>query len=153
MSIQLHPCAIAAMVPLAHRVARRLAMLASLAGAACSSQVIGLDVGLPDRTVPADVSRVTQQFRQVGGNAFVKLTGIPTLQSIEALSRAGLKPPADCQRVWATPCTAIVTFDSLALHAVWGFVPGGGVEPLVALKFVTAIEPSADVINPVPAQH
>jgi hypothetical protein len=123
------------------------AMLACLAVAACSSEVTGPDVGLPNRTQAADVSRVTREFRQVGGNAFVRLTGFPTPQSIDALARAGLKPPADCERVWGTPCTTIMKFDGLALHAVSGNIPPHGVDRLVALKFVTAIEPSADDIH------
>jgi hypothetical protein len=153
MRVEFHPPAVPARAPLARGVATRFALLASIAGAACSSEATAPDVGLPNRTGPADVSRVTQEFRQVGGNAFVTLTGFPTPRSIEALSIAGLRPPAGCERIRPTPCTAIETFDNLRLRVVWGFVPAGGVNPLVALKFVTAIEPSADVINSVSGQR
>ena len=128
-------------------------MLFGLACGACSSAVSGPDVGLPDRTQAADLSRVTRQFRDVGGNAFVRLTGFPTPQSIQALSHAGLKPPAGCERVWGTPCTEIMTFSNLALPAVSGNIPAHGVDRLVALRFVIAIEPSADVINSISGQH
>jgi hypothetical protein len=63
---------------------------------------------------------VDQQFRDLGGNAFVKLTGLPTTASVAALAKSGLKPPVGCARVWGTECTAIMTFDSLGLASVWG---------------------------------
>jgi len=100
---------------------------------------IDQDVGLPSRSEPPDLSSVTQEFRDKGGNAFVRLTGFPTRRAKDVLKQSGLSKPVGYSDV--------VTFDSLRLASVWGFVERGKTDRLADLPFVTAISPSADRIG------
>lgn len=107
---------------------------------ACSNALVdGSMVGLPNRIGEADLSRVTAEFRRDGGNAFVVLTGQPTSLVVEALEQAGLRPAEGADR--------ILTFDSLRIMTTWGLIPPNGTERIAKLKFVKAIEPSADNIS------
>ncbi len=110
--------------------------------AACTSvsgvdrQAPGRDGRLPDRVRPPDTSRVTAALRANGGPAFVHLTALPTPQAVLELEQAGLRGPYGL----AHP----VTYDSLRVNFVWGFVPRDGVDRIAAVRFVTCIEPSSD---------
>lgn len=120
----------------------RLSFLLALAASstACSNALLdGSAVGLPNRIGEADLSRVTAEFRRHGGNAFVVLTGQPTSAVVEALQQAGLRPADGADRIF--------TFDSLRIMTAWGLIPPNGTDRIAKLKFVTAIEPSADAIG------
>jgi hypothetical protein len=130
--------------PALTRAARCGALLGLIALAGCGGSTLtggndGAAVGLPERTGAPDLSRVTPAFRASGGNAFVVLTGRPTPAALEFLRQRGLAPPPGYPR--------IRTFDNLGLRSVWGRVPPNGVDVLAGITFVTAIEPSADIIN------
>ena len=98
-----------------------------------------VDVGLPNRTHSADVSRVSSKIRSHGGNVFVKLTGEPTALAITVLGLAGLMAP----RV-PNPPLGIVRFDGLKIATVWGWASPGMAGRIAALKFVIRVESSAD---------
>jgi len=112
----------------------------------CSTSALHApDVGLPSRAGPVDLSRVTLEFRRQGGNAFIRLTGLPNSLVLAVLAGRGLQPPRPLPGWPAFP--GIVTWDSLRLRVAWGYVPQNGVDRIAALAFVIAIEPSADQIG------
>jgi len=129
---------------------RPLLLLALVLGiSACGTEPIPdlsqIDVGLPARSNPPDTSTVTEGYRLQGGNAFVGLTGEPTARAIEILGLAGVLPP----KIPSNP-TTIVTFDSLRIATVAGWIGGGGVRQVARLRFVTFIQPAADADSIIP---
>ena len=127
----------------ARRVLFGFSVLASpVLGKACattdpSGGLNDVDVGLPSRTQAADLGRITQVVRDSGGNVFVKLTAEPTPTALEVLGIAGLAPPK------TVPArNHLVTFDSLRIATVWGWLPPNGLSRLAALRFVIRVEPS-----------
>ena len=94
-------------------------------------------IALPDRHGPVDTSRFVTRFRERGGGGvFVKLTAEPVAEAMAALRAAGLQPPAGRGE--------IVTFDSLRIAAVWGYVDARAVKALAALPYVKRIGSSED---------
>jgi hypothetical protein len=117
---------------------RALAVALLLTG--CGNALLdGTPLGMPNRSSSPDLSRVTAEFRTSGGNAFIRLTAQPTEAALEVLARAGLRPAAGR--------THILTYDGLRIATVWGEVAAKAVSQIARLRFVTAIEPSADRIS------
>lgn len=118
------------------------ALLATLACADASRGVApdeddgSLATLLPGRSAPVDTSRITAAFRRSGGAVFVTLTAESTPAALEALTRAGLRPPPRRDQ--------LVAFAALRIQTVWGVTAPGDVRRLAMLPFVTSIEPSAD---------
>lgn len=92
---------------------------------------------LPDRSVPIDTSRITADFSEQGGEAFVKLTGPPTPIVVDELQRAGLTEPEGRSEP--------VVFEFI--WTVWGRIPPNGVNKIAALLCVTRIEPATDSVG------
>jgi hypothetical protein len=126
------------------RVFRTAALLlvAGLAIAGCAdsrdlTSVAG-PVALANRQVDVDTSRLIEKFRRnEGGGVFIKLTGEPTSAALAALVSAGLRGRGGS--------LAPITFDSLKIATVAGYVSAGAVKALAALPWVERIESSQDI--------
>lgn len=138
--------------PVRHRLATAVVMVPLALTAACSDPVATTSangapvrsvagplgaIDLPGRRSGVDTSRFVTRFRDRGeGGVFIRLTGEPTANAVEALMRSGLRAPAGRSRP--------VTFDSLKIRTVWGHLTRGQVRALAQLPWVERIESSED---------
>ena len=95
------------------------------------------NVVLPARSGDVDTSRLIKKFRDRGaGNVFIVLTGEPSAAALAELGTAGVQAPL------GRP--GIVTFDSLKIATVWGYVTARDVRSVALIPYVVRIESSED---------
>ena len=110
-----------------HRTALVLAILAG-----CSPE-LG-DSRLPERTGTADTSALPHNFRSSGGPVLLRLTGWADSIVVRQLVDGGLRPLPGYGRV--------ERLDSLGMNVVGGVVPPGGLDSILALRYVLVLEPA-----------
>ncbi len=95
------------------------------------------NVVLPARPGDVDTSRLIKKFRDRGaGNVFIVLTGEPSAAALAELGTAGVQAPP------GRP--GIVTFDSLKIATVWGYLTARDVRSVALIPYVVRIESSED---------
>ena len=95
------------------------------------------NVVLPARPGDVDTSRLIKKFRdRAAGNVFIVLTGEPSAAALAELGTAGVQAPL------GRP--GIVTFDSLKIATVWGYLTARDVRSVALIPYVVRIESSED---------